>query len=137
MSTPEYGPLLSTLLQFLDEIQFRHAAPQVVIDDQGRERFRVNTGIHCERGVYKVSVLGDETGKILAFYAISPLTVPPSRVAETAELITRINYGLSIGNFELGCDDGEVRFKTSIPTNGTPLTYSLLRSLLYTGRGYA
>ena len=72
MSTPEYGPLLSTLLQFLDKIQFRHAAPQVVIDDQGRERFRVNTGIHCKRGVYKVSVLGSETGKIARFMRSAP-----------------------------------------------------------------
>jgi hypothetical protein len=132
MSDSEYGPLLGTIRQFLEEIQFRYAPPQVIADDAGRQRFRVNTGITGDRGTFKVAILGDETSKVLAFYAISPLAAPPSRVPQVTELITRINYGLSVGNFELGCDDGEVRFKTSVPTDGTPMTYSLLRTLLYT-----
>lgn len=132
MSDTEYGPLLGTLIQFLDKIQFRYAPPQIIADVGGRQRFRVNTGITCDRGAYKVAILGDETSKVLAFYTISPLTTPLSRVPQVAELITRINYGLSVGNFELGCDDGEVRFKTSVPTDGTPMTYALLRTLLYT-----
>jgi hypothetical protein len=132
MSDPEYGFLLRTLLQFLDEIQFRYATPQVITEDDGRQRFRLNTGIVCNEHSYKLAILGDETTRVLGFYALSDLSAPPSRVAEVMELITRMNYGLSVGNFELGCEDGEVRFKASIPTDGTPLTYSMLRTLLYT-----
>jgi len=35
-----------------------------------------------------------------------------------AELLTRANYGMLIGNFELDLDDGEIRYKTSIDMEG-------------------
>lgn len=33
---------------------------------------------------------------------------------DTAELITRLNCSLFLGNFEMDFDDGELRFRTSI-----------------------
>jgi hypothetical protein len=127
-----YGGLLGTLTQFLDEIQFKYAGPWTCEDEGGHKNFRVDTDISLNHGWYKVIILGDEARKLLGFYTVSGLSVPPRRRAEVAEFITRVNYGMSVGNFELGFDDGEVRFKTSIPADGTPLNYSLLRTLLYT-----
>lgn len=49
-----------------------------------------------------------------AIYGVLPERVPAERRAAVAELLTRINYGLILGNFELDLDDGEVRFKASL-----------------------
>jgi hypothetical protein len=46
-------------------------------------------------------------------YCVLPDRVPEPRRDAVAMLLTRINYGLVIGNFELDLDDGEVRFKAS------------------------
>ena len=43
----------------------------------------------------------------------------------------RANYGLHIGNFELDMGDGEVRFKTSIDTESTALSFELVRNVVY------
>jgi hypothetical protein len=60
------------------------------------------------------------------FYSVVPFNVPKERRLPVAEFITRANYGLSIGNFELDLADGEVRFKTSIDVKGAQLTPKLV-----------
>lgn len=64
------------------------------------------------------------------FYSVFPANVPPERRAAMTELLTRANYGLAIGNFEMDCADGEVRYKTSLDTQGEPLTPALLKGLV-------
>jgi hypothetical protein len=49
-----------------------------------------------------------------------------------ADFLTRANYGLIVGNFEMDLNDGEVRYKTSIDVEGDELTPALLRNLAYT-----
>jgi hypothetical protein len=46
-----------------------------------------------------------------------------------AELLTRLNFGLTIGNFELDFDDGEVRYRSSVDVEGTELTSELIKPL--------
>ncbi len=42
------------------------------------------------------------------FYSVIPVTAPEGRRIAVAELLTRANYGMLIGNFELDLDDGEI-----------------------------
>jgi hypothetical protein len=67
----------------------------------------------------------------VVFYSIAPMTAPEVLRPAVAEYLTRANLGLIIGNFELDYGDGEVRFKTSIQLNGSPLTPPLLQGLVY------
>lgn len=65
------------------------------------------------------------------FYAVAPIKVPePVRIA-AAEYLTRANYGMRIGNFELDFADGEVRYKSSVDFEGQPLTAGLIRNAIY------
>ncbi len=48
-----------------------------------------------------------------------------------AEFLTRANYGLVIGNFEMDFGDGEVRYKTSIDVEGDRLTSALIKQMVY------
>jgi hypothetical protein len=64
------------------------------------------------------------------FFSICPVFVPASKRKAMAELITRINHHLFLGNFELDFQDGEVRFKTSIIYESVPLTETLIDHLV-------
>ena len=67
----------------------------------------------------------------LIFYVVAPINIPEDVRPSIAEFITRANYGLRIGNFELDYADGEVRFKTSLDFEGELLTYSLIKHAVY------
>ena len=65
------------------------------------------------------------------FYSICPITAPEDKRQTTAEFLTRANYGMAIGNFELDLDDGEIRYKTSIDVEGSTLEPALINQLVY------
>lgn len=58
---------------------------------------------------------------LVMFYSICPVTVPAEYRPAMAEFLTRANYGLAMGNFEMDFEDGEVRYKTSIDVERIPL----------------
>jgi hypothetical protein len=66
----------------------------------------------------------------IVFYSILPLNVPELKKTDVLILLTRLNYGLVIGNFEMDIDDGEIRFKTSMDTNPDYITSELIKSLI-------
>ena len=65
------------------------------------------------------------------FYVVMPVRAPANMRLAVAEFITRANYGLRIGNFELDFDDGEVRYKSSLDFEGVELTNDLIRNTIY------
>jgi hypothetical protein len=72
-----------------------------------------------------------DPGQVI-FYSAFPFAVPEEKRLKVAEFLTRVNYGLLIGNFELDFNDGEVRYKTSISVDEEPVTFGLLRPIVYT-----
>jgi hypothetical protein len=65
------------------------------------------------------------------YYAVAPVKIPEDDRTAVAEYLTRANYGLRIGNFELDYSDGEVRYKSSIDFEGQTLTSELIRNAIY------
>src|SRR5574338_465533 len=65
------------------------------------------------------------------FYAVAPVKVPEEDRSAVAEFLTRANYGLRIGNFELDYSDGEVRYKSSLDFEGQSLSADLIRNAIY------
>ena len=65
------------------------------------------------------------------FYVIAPVKSPEPMYAQVAEYITRANYGLRIGNFEMDYSDGEVRYKSSLDFEEEPLTPTLIKNAMY------
>ena len=64
------------------------------------------------------------------FYLNFGRRAPSKNRAEVMEFITRANYELVIGNFEMNLHDGLVRFKSSIDFTNSELTSSLVRSAI-------
>jgi len=65
------------------------------------------------------------------FYAVCPIRVPENKRTAMSEFITRANYGMIIGNFEMDFSDGEIRFKTSMDVENSELTSSMVRAAVY------
>jgi hypothetical protein len=85
-----------------------------------------------KNGRWNCFAVANETQQRFIFYSICPLEIPSSNRNAIAEFITRANYGLEIGNFELGFTSGEVRFKTSLDVTGDRLSHNLIERLVYT-----
>ncbi|MCD4738827.1 MAG: YbjN domain-containing protein [Anaerolineae bacterium] len=65
------------------------------------------------------------------FYVMVPIKAPEEKRLACAEFVTRVNYGLRIGNFELDLSDGEVRYKSSLDFENETLTYNLIEVAIY------
>ena len=66
----------------------------------------------------------------LLFYSIFPETAESDHLAEVMMFVTKANYGMQVGNFELDLDDGEVRFKTSVDVEGVEVGNQLIENLV-------
>ncbi len=70
------------------------------------------------------------------FYSVYPQLISDHQRPPMAELLTRINYGLILGNFEMDYADGEVRYKTSIDVDHSEeLTAALIKPVVFANLG--
>lgn len=76
-----------------------------------------------------VKVYGDLD--IVAVYAMCPFKAAENFRHQTAEFLSRANYGMRIGNFEMDFGDGEIRYKASLDFEGTELNDKTLKNLIY------
>jgi hypothetical protein len=116
-------PLLGILARFFEEDGW------VVTEQPEHEILWV--GFEGNNGQWKCCAQAREEEQQFVFYSICPRRVEPQHRAAMAEFITRANYGIVIGNFELDYADGEVRFKTSIDVEDARLTPPLIHHLVY------
>jgi hypothetical protein len=88
-------------------------------------------GFEGGNGQWKCCAQAREEEQQFVFYSICPRRVEAAQRAAMAEFLTRANYGIVIGNFELDYSDGEVRFKTSIDVEDARLTPPLIHHVIY------
>jgi hypothetical protein len=82
---------------------------------------------------YQTFFLIDEDKELIRFYVRPPFRVLPERRLAVAEALTRANYNLPIGNFELDFSDGEVRFKVAIDVEGGKLGSTMIHNMMSAG----
>lgn len=66
----------------------------------------------------------------VVFFSVAPLDVPAEDRPAAAEYLTRANFGMVLGAFEMDMDDGHVRFRTSLEVGDTELTPALIEPLV-------
>jgi hypothetical protein len=86
-----------------------------------------------ESGRWRVIAQSREEARQLIVYSVLEDFAPTAKFAAVVEFITRANYGIYVGNFELDYDDGEIRFRTSIDVENSEssLNFELLKNLVY------
>ncbi len=91
----------------------------------------IRTGFSGKNGKYTCYGRCREAEEQFAFYAISPMNVPEEHRAAIAEFITRANYGMIVGNFEMDFSDGEIRYKASVDVEGSSLDTAMVKQMVY------
>jgi hypothetical protein len=81
---------------------------------QANDRPVIHTRFTGENGRWNCAAIAGPQDEDLLFLSLVPCNAAPARRAACAELLARINFGLTHGCFELDFDDGEVRFRTSV-----------------------
>lgn len=102
--------------------------PEQMEDEQGY-RFGYRSKVGDKIGIFAWLPEGTEE---LIVHAYIQLEVPQAKRHEIAEFITRANYGLSSGNFEMNFDSGEIRAKCSVDFEGVILVPVQVKNALYT-----
>lgn len=77
----------------------------------------------------------DEVQRQCLVYSLLPFRVAAARRDAVMALVTHINYGMRLGNFELDLADGEVRCKTALDLADGALTAGMLRQLVAASAG--
>jgi hypothetical protein len=116
------GQLFEAVVDYLTEDDWKF---NVVKDDTA-----LMLSFRGEAGSWQCFATVDEEKQWFTFYSILPSNVPEEKRVEIAEFITRANYGLVIGNFEMDYGDGEVRYKTSVDVEGGELTPKMIENLM-------
>ena len=76
-----------------------------------------------------IQITENEDVRLVVIHSELPAQIPEDNRSKVAELLTRINYGLVVGNFELGMDDGEVLFKTTLDLVDGELTQTMFERM--------
>ena len=116
------GQLFEAVVDFLTEDDWKF----VVV----REETAAVLNYRGHEGSWQCFVNVDEDRQWFSFFSILPASVPEDKRVDVAEFITRANYGLVIGNFEMDFDDGEVRCKVSVDVEGGELTSKMIENVL-------
>lgn len=117
------GRILDAVRQFLEEDDW----PSSMLEG----RLVMKTGFEGKNGQYTCYAQERAEQQQFVFYSIFPVRVPENKLADLSEFITRANYGMIIGNFELDYTDGEIRYKTSVDVEDVEAVAPLVRHTIY------
>jgi hypothetical protein len=90
-------------------------------------------GFKGESGTWRCFAQVRDEQRQFVFYSILDTNCPEDKRPKMAEFLTRANYGLINGNFEMDYSDGEVRFKTSmdVKENEDKFSAGMIKRLVY------
>lgn len=91
----------------------------------------INLPIDSENGKLNMFIHSHEdTHRVFVYTRAQDLLVPIDRIPALADFLTRANYGLPLGNFEIDMNDGEMNFKNSLDITDGELTPKMVQTLI-------
>lgn len=109
------------------EILSEHGYP--VIQNEERDG-SVQSLINLDSGTFRFELITGGKEHDFMLFLRMPEDIPELHRYAVMELITRINYRLAVGHFEMDLDDGEVRFVHRQLLEGNPPGAELLLTLM-------
>lgn len=123
MSETSRSKLYSQIKQFFDDDNWRY--------QELSNRPGVSLRYSGAHGSFDCYAYARDEQEQFVFYAVCSMKAPPDRRRDVAEFLSRANYGMIIGNFEIDFDDGEVRYKSAIDVEGEDLSFTLAKNVVY------
>ena len=119
------GMIFNAVVDFLTDDGWKYT-----ILEEDQDLLALTLSFKGRSGSWQCFAIVDEEKHWLRFYSILPVHVPEDKRSDIIDFMTRANYGLMLGNYEMDLNDGEVRFKTSIDAEGGELTKPMIDNLL-------
>lgn len=126
---PIFGDPFDALIAHFETHGIRYSSKR----EERRAWFTMNSG----SALQKCTFFFDKKGHVLQIRIQYPVLVKEKFRPAAMEFITRANYGLVIGNFEMDCTDGEVRYHISHLMEEGRLEDETIKRLFTTGMGTA
>lgn len=120
---PVMGLIFDAVVQYLEDDDWKF---NIIKEDAA-----LMLSFRGKAGSWQCLASVEEEKSWLSFYSILPSNVPEDKREPVGEFLTRANYGLVIGNFEMDYNDGEVRYKTSVDIEGGELTTKMIENLIH------
>ena len=117
------GRILEAVGRFLEEDDWP------ISQVEGRTVYK--TGFEGKNGQFTCYAQERDEQEQFVFYSVFPVRAPEGKHSNVAEFITRANYGMIVGNFELDYTDGEIRYKTSVDVEDLDMIDPLIRHMIY------
>lgn len=128
-SEPQVGT--GELFSVMDDFFTKDAWPTHRVENQEA----LSSNFQGTNGRWALLARADQARELVLVYSYCPTKADVDKRPLIADYITRANYGLYIGNFELDYNDGEIRFKTSLDVEGSALDFELMKRLVYNNVG--
>jgi hypothetical protein len=122
--TASTQPIFAAMVNFFKEDNWHY------VQLQGQSVLRL--AFEGKNGKYDCYAQAIEEQQQFIFYSIGSIKIPKSKRRGIGEFLSRANYGMIIGNFELNFDNGEIRYKTSTNVKNHSLDADTIRPLVYT-----
>ena len=119
-SAPLHGAVVAALADAGWTV-YHVAAPAVMVDLRG------------ENALYSCRYFVSESIPAVICYTRAPITIPQAARRKAMEFITRANYGLLIGAFEMSVEDGIIFFRASCAIEDGVLTTQMACTLANVG----
>lgn len=114
-----YSPvLLREVKDYLDKNDWHYTF------DEERGLFRC--GVNLKGKLSSCRLIIDVKEKVILNYAAIDMRADEGVRDKVAEFITRANYGLTFGNFEMDFNDGEIRYKMTVDCENQIPGYDVL-----------
>ena len=113
---------LDRVCEFLEESEFPYTVD--------REAQYIRTSCRGVNGVYEAAIHIGKRLRIVNLLLYIPIQVPEGRRREMAETITRANWMMRMGCFEMDMSDGHLGFRNAILLGPSPIDDNQLWHLL-------
>ncbi|MBD3166366.1 YbjN domain-containing protein [bacterium] len=121
------GRIMDTVEQYLRDDDWHYEQ----IEGQDILKF----GIKADNSTYNIYCdIRDDTDQLM-LYVVMGQEIPEEKRLAAAEYITRANYGLKIGNFEMDMSDGQIRYKVSLDVEDGTLSHKMIANMIGAGVG--
>lgn len=122
--TASTQPIFAAIINFFKEDNWHYV--------QLRGQSVLRLAFEGKNGKYDCYAQAIEEQQQFIFYSIGSIKIPKSKRRAVGEFLSRANYGMIIGNFELNFDNGEIRYKTSTNVKNHALDAEIIKPLVYT-----
>jgi len=116
------SPVYTSLLEHLERTGIVYQADA--------EREVASATFTCETGSYQVITRVNDDDRLFQVFGICPITVPDGSRLDVAHALTRANWGMKVGKFEMDLDEGRLHFHIANVIDGEQVSDGLFGRLI-------